>query len=247
MPSKADASSLDPCTPRTMPSWSAATSRCWPPRPTRPFAVYSGAPRCAFRDDQSWPFRAGAFYQQWVPCDEHAGCVLLFRPGRKPLLVLNLPQRLLALRAGAAGRAVDRAFRHHRSSMTCGRARRAAEGPRRPARWSASRTKAVAGWGCAALNPAAVVTRWSSRGCTRRPTRSSASPRQPHCRPGHLAARDAFLDRASEFGIHLAYLDATGHSEAELPYANIIALNEHGATLHYGRFERQRPSRAAAS
>jgi Xaa-Pro dipeptidase len=36
-----------------------------------------------------------------------------------------------------------------------------------------------------------------------------------------------------EFDIHLAFLAATRQNEAELPYGNIVALNEHGATLHY--------------
>ena len=56
-------------------------------------AVYAGSPLYRFRDDQAWPFRAGVFYQQWVPCDDHAGAVLLFRPGRAPLLVLQMPRK----------------------------------------------------------------------------------------------------------------------------------------------------------
>ncbi|HEV2606670.1 MAG TPA: Xaa-Pro dipeptidase, partial [Xanthomonadaceae bacterium] len=30
-----------------------------------------------------------------------------------------------------------------------------------------------------------------------------------------------------------AYLAATGHNDLDLPYGNIVGLNEHGATLHY--------------
>lgn len=50
---------------------------------------------------------------------------------------------------------------------------------------------------------------------------------------GHRAAEAAFRDGASEFDIHLAYLKAVGQNEKDLPYGNIIALNEHAAVLHY--------------
>jgi Xaa-Pro dipeptidase len=50
---------------------------------------------------------------------------------------------------------------------------------------------------------------------------------------GHLAAEAAFRAGGSELEIHLAYLAAVGCKEVELPYTNIIGLNEHGAVLHY--------------
>src|SRR5215212_5787954 len=43
---------------------------------------------------------------------------------------------------------------------------------------------------------------------------------------GHVAAERAFRDGASEFEIHVDYLRAADHAEEELPYGNIIALNE---------------------
>ncbi len=58
---------------------------------------------------------------------------------------------------------------------------------------------------------------------------------------GHRAAVAAFQAGASEFEIHLAFLAATRLCEAELPYPNIIGLNEHGAVLHYTGLERQAP------
>lgn len=54
----------------------------------------------------------------------------------------------------------------------------------------------------------------------------------------HRAAERAFRAGASEFGIHLAYCQAAGQDAIDLPYNNIIALNEHGAVLHY--HDRQR-------
>ncbi|MGY0505066.1 Xaa-Pro dipeptidase [Luteimonas sp. e5] len=57
----------------------------------------------------------------------------------------------------------------------------------------------------------------------------------------HRAALRAFRAGASEFGIHLAYCQAAGQDAMELPYNNIVALNEHGAVLHYTDRDRLPP------
>ena len=59
---------------------------------------------------------------------------------------------------------------------------------------------------------------------------------------GHLAAGEAFAAGRSEFEIHLTYLRAVGQTDAQLPYANIVALNEHAATLHYDASEANVPA-----
>ncbi len=58
---------------------------------------------------------------------------------------------------------------------------------------------------------------------------------------GHAAAEVAFREGMSEFEIHRAYSRAVSHTEPELPYGNIVALNEHGAVLHYTDLDRQAP------
>src|SRR5690606_33244139 len=57
----------------------------------------------------------------------------------------------------------------------------------------------------------------------------------------HRAAERAFRAGSSEFGIHLAYCQAAGQDPTELPYGNIVALNEHGAVLHYTHRDRLPP------
>ncbi|NVJ60092.1 MAG: Xaa-Pro dipeptidase [Gammaproteobacteria bacterium] len=49
----------------------------------------------------------------------------------------------------------------------------------------------------------------------------------------HNAARDAFYAGETEQGINLAYLKAAGVQENDMPYGNIVALNESAAILHY--------------
>jgi Xaa-Pro dipeptidase len=58
----------------------------------------------------------------------------------------------------------------------------------------------------------------------------------------HRAAEQAFRAGESEFGIQTAYLAAASQTEAELPYANIVCLNQHGAVLHYTHFDRRPPA-----
>lgn len=59
---------------------------------------------------------------------------------------------------------------------------------------------------------------------------------------GHRAAYEAFQSGMSEFDINLAYLMATGHRDTDVPYDNIVALNEHSAVLHYTTLQHQPPA-----
>jgi len=57
----------------------------------------------------------------------------------------------------------------------------------------------------------------------------------------HVEAERAFRDGESEFRIHQRYLGACEHTDARLPYNNIVALNSHGAVLHYQAREQSVP------
>lgn len=57
----------------------------------------------------------------------------------------------------------------------------------------------------------------------------------------HKFARDKFFQYSSEFEINQAYLLAAKQGDNDVPYGNIIALNEHSSILHYTAIESQRP------
>ncbi|MBT0585933.1 Xaa-Pro dipeptidase [Alteromonas oceanisediminis] len=57
----------------------------------------------------------------------------------------------------------------------------------------------------------------------------------------HRAAEKAFLQGKSEFDINQAYLNAARQGDNEVPYNNIIALNENASILHYMVVETQPP------
>jgi len=59
----------------------------------------------------------------------------------------------------------------------------------------------------------------------------------------HQAAENAFRKEQSELQIHLTYLEASGMLEHQMPYGNIVALNEHGSILHYTNCEAQAPTK----
>jgi len=59
----------------------------------------------------------------------------------------------------------------------------------------------------------------------------------------HDAAEKAFRAGKSEQQIHLAYVEATGMMEHQMPYSNIVALNNHSAILHYNECQSNAPSK----
>lgn len=57
----------------------------------------------------------------------------------------------------------------------------------------------------------------------------------------HQVAENAFRAGKSEQQIHLAYVEASGMLEHQMPYSNIVALNNHAAILHYHECQSQPP------
>ncbi|WP_062374642.1 Xaa-Pro dipeptidase [Halomonas sp. KX33721] len=58
---------------------------------------------------------------------------------------------------------------------------------------------------------------------------------------GHQAANAAFIGAAAELDVQLAYLAASRQRESEVPYQNIIGLNEHAGVLHYQHYDLSAP------
>lgn len=58
----------------------------------------------------------------------------------------------------------------------------------------------------------------------------------------HSVAEKTFRQGKSELQIHLAYLEASGMLEHQMPYGNIVALNNHASILHYTQCESKAPA-----
>ncbi|MCF2947344.1 Xaa-Pro dipeptidase [Paraglaciecola aquimarina] len=59
---------------------------------------------------------------------------------------------------------------------------------------------------------------------------------------GHRAAKIAFEQGLSEFDINLAYLCAVRQGDNQVPYNNIVALNQNSSILHYTELDTHTPS-----
>ncbi len=203
--------------------------------------IYSGQPVLRFRDDQAYPFRADPYYQQWIPAADHAGSLILVRPGARPLAVCLLPKDYWhAVPESPAG-----AWTEHfdlRVAHTPGEVRTHLPADLSNVAAVGAGAEALADWGVAALNPAPLLAAMDFLRVYKTDYEIDClAAANAIAARGHVAARDAFMEGRSELGIHLAYLTATAHMEAELPYNNIVALNEHAATLHYDRLDRDPP------
>src|SRR5262245_14456027 len=54
--------------------------------------IASGSAPYAFRDDQTYPFRANPHFKLWVPLPGLADSYVYFEPGRRPLLLFHSPK-----------------------------------------------------------------------------------------------------------------------------------------------------------
>ncbi len=203
--------------------------------------VDAGRPRTAFLDDQDYPFIANPLFAWWLPLTTNPWCLIRYAPGDKPTLVYHQPTDYWHQTPEApAGFWVD-----HFDVRPVADA--AARGDAVPS--SQGRRAYLGEWAeaddtpaCDSVNPAALVASLHEdrtvKSAYELDCLRAASARAMQ---GHRAAEAAFRAGASEFAIHLAYLAATGHTDDELPYPNIIALNEHCATLHYTVRDRAAP------
>jgi Xaa-Pro dipeptidase len=194
-----------------------------------------------FRDDQAYPFRADPYYLQWIPAADHSGSAVLVRPGQRPLAVCHLPRDYWhVVPAEPAGDWTGHFDLRLAGSETGVRAQLPADLSMFAAVGAGA--EALAGWGVAAVNPEPLLAAMDFERVYKTPWEIECLAKaNVRAARGHVAARAAFLDGQSEHAIHLAYLRATQHMEADLPYSNIVALNEHAATLHYDRLDLAAP------
>ena len=204
--------------------------------------VYSGLLLPAFRDDQSYPFRPQAWYSIWGPLPPAPDCFVHVIPGSRPGLLICAPDDFWyepqSMPAGDWTRHFDiRLFGSLaalRAALPQNLSRTALIGPPAPE---------FAPWGLAAQNPGPLLLALDFTRAVKTPYEHSML-RQANrlAARGHAAAAAAFAAGASEYGIHQAFVDATGEREQELPYNAIVALNEAGSVLHYQNLRREPPA-----
>jgi Xaa-Pro dipeptidase len=205
--------------------------------------IAAGVEKYHFLDDRPYPFQVNPHFKAWLPLLQHPHSWIAYTPGQRPRLICHLPDDYWHLPpAPPAGEWLE----HFELRMIRAPAEAAAHLP--PAAGSAILGEADAALeGYVPNNPAGVLDHLHWHRAYKTPYElvrmRAASARAVR---GHRAAERAFRAGESELGIHRAYLAATGHGDLDLPYGNIVALNEHGAVLHYQHQEAQAPAESRA-
>jgi len=205
--------------------------------------VPSGSVHYQWFDDRDYPYAVNPQFKAWAPLVRNPGSWLVHTPGEKPRLIYLQPfDYWHVVPEAPAGywverfdivviRTAEEALQHlPRDQSRC-----AILGEPQSALGPDS--------AFAPNNPASVVGYLDFHRAIKTPYEiemmRAATARGVRA---HRAAERAFRAGASEFGIHLAYCQAARQDANDLPYGNIVALNEHGAVLHYTDRDRLPPA-----
>lgn len=207
--------------------------------------IYAGQPRVAFLDDNAAPYKVNPLFKYWIPVLESPKSAIYYKVGEKPVVFLFQPRDFWHAQAEVPHEEwqqhVELVVIDEQEKMTAWLGDKLAAA----AFIGEDFAEPVASWQVKARNPQALIdhlhfhraikTSWEIENM-RAANKLAAT--------AHLAARDAFFAGASELEIHHAYLAAIAARETQLPYNSIVALNEHGAILHYDMYQTKAPAQA---
>jgi Xaa-Pro dipeptidase len=197
--------------------------------------IFAGELRVSFLDDRTYPFWTNPHFKSWVPVVDNPHCFLVYTPGDKPRLVFYQPVDYWYKPPATPTapwtehfdiRIITNPEDAKQYFPTNGRVAFIGEG--------------VESFG-GESNPEALLNRLHFERA-RKTEYEIECIRQANVKGarGHVAAERAFREGRSEYEIHFAYLQASDQTEDEIPYSNIVALNENAAVLHYINHERQK-------
>ena len=193
--------------------------------------IPSGSLHYQLFDDREYPYAVNPQFKAWLPLTRNPGSWLVYTPGAAPKLVYLQPFDYWHVVPDAP----NGYWTEHFDIVVIRTPEEAAQHLPKDAARCAILGEAQSSLGeHAPNNPDAVVNYLEYQRAFKTPYEVAMmrEATRPAVR-GHRAAERAFRNGASEFGIHLAYCQAAGQDSNDLPYGNIVALNEHGAVLHY--------------
>lgn len=181
-------------------------------------------------DDRDYPYAVNPPFKAWLPLTRNPGSWLVFTPGARPKVVYLQPfDYWHSVPESPSGY-----WTPHFDVVVVRTPEEALAHLPDPARSAIIGEPQSALGGHVPNNPPAVVAHLEYHRAFKTPY--EVAMMREASRIGvraHRAAERAFRAGASEFGIHLVYCQAAGQDANDLPYGNIVALNEHGAVLHY--------------
>jgi Xaa-Pro dipeptidase len=204
--------------------------------------IYSGNPKIAFLDDYQMPFKPNPHFVSWAPLTQLPFSYIVYTPGQTPLLIYFQPHDYWHVVPGSPSgywtNQFDIRVVHTIEDIA--------------AHLPADREKCIVigeinddalTFGIERVNPTTAVNILHySRGVKTQYELAIMRLASQRGVAGHVAAEAAFRNGEPEFDIHRAYCKAVSHTDSELPYGNIVALNEHGAVLHYTDLDRSSPT-----
>lgn len=201
--------------------------------------VPSGTLHYQLFDDRDYPYAVNPQFKAWLPLIQVPNSWLAYTPGDRPKVVYHQPFDYWHV-VPEAPRGV---WTEHFDVVVIRTPEEALQHlPKNAARCAILGEPQSALGDYAPNNPQAVVDYLEYHRAYKTPYEiAMMREAQRKAVRGHRAAERAFRAGASEFGIHLAYCQAAGQDAVELPYRNIVALNEHGAVLHYTELDRLPP------
>lgn len=202
--------------------------------------VAAGTPAYQFLDDAPYPFFVNPQFKAWLPVTRAPGSWLVHTPGQRPKLIYLQPHDYWhVVPAAPSGYWVE-----HFDVVIVREPKDVPPHLPKDVKRCAIVGEAHAAIGDVVPNNPPVLLNYLHFQRAKKTDYELAMLRvaQKLGVRAHRAAEAAFRAGASEYGIHMAYLAAAHETDNELPYNNIIALNEHGAVLHYTDLDRNPPS-----
>ncbi len=202
--------------------------------------IHVGSKLVSFLNDYEYPFRCNPNLLWWLPLTQHHDSALLVRPGQCPTLYYYQPDDYWYLPPADPHSWWAQEFE--------------VIPVRSPDAWKQAGIGAhIAFIGdadalsamveAAQLNPTRLLHRIHLERTRKTPYEIACMAEAARLGAiGHTAAEQAFRVGLSEYEIHQRYCMAIESVDAELPYGNIVAPDEHGSVLHYQAHEQQAPA-----
>lgn len=203
--------------------------------------IHSGQLRMAFLDDHAYPFKVNPHFKHWLPLVNNPNCFLLVNGLDKPKLVFYRPEDFWH-------KVPDEPTDFWVDSFdivymqTLDQLAYLLPNDRGNMAFIGENIKLADSLSIGQYNPQVVLDYLHYHrsfktsyelDCMRQATALAVT--------GHQAASEAFYEGQSEFDINQRYLAAVRQGDNQIPYSNIVALNESAAILHYTALQ-NRPS-----
>jgi Xaa-Pro dipeptidase len=195
--------------------------------------IHSGEQKYMFLDDMTYAFKANPLFKAWLPLVSNPNCWIILRKGEKPTLLFFQPVDFWhSVPQDPTDFWVP--FFDIKKVATIEEAHEQLPKDKSNSVYLGEFIETAKKVGFSQINSDSVLSYFHfHRGYKTKYEHFCLREANKIAVRGHLAAKEAFYAKASEFEISLEYQRAIQQNINEAPYGLIIALNENGAVLHY--------------